>query len=169
MTEQGASEKKLLRLFDDIDQDSIVILDEIDLLAGSLKGKKGDLDVRMASALMSILDRLNQARPFVYVIGNKTVHFKFYSSYSHCFVGLTSRLHAIDPCFLRAGRLDDVVEMNVKTAQARREILDIMTQRTCVCVINQTFPIQLILQRKKKEFHLHRTLIGMRSQRTSLE
>ncbi|KAI9269269.1 P-loop containing nucleoside triphosphate hydrolase protein [Phascolomyces articulosus] len=111
MSEQGASEAKLLRVFNDIKQDSIVILDEIDLLAGSLKGKKGDLDVRIASMLLSILDRLNQKSPFIYIIG------------------LTSRLHAMDSSFLRAGRLDDVQEILIKTPQSRREILEIMTQR----------------------------------------
>ncbi|KAI9496440.1 P-loop containing nucleoside triphosphate hydrolase protein [Zychaea mexicana] len=113
MSEQGASESKLLRVFNDIRQNSIVIVDEIDLLAGSLKGKKGDLDVRIASTLLSILDRLNQHPlcPFIYIIG------------------LTSRLHAMDGSFLRAGRLDDVHEVVIKTSQARREILEIMAQR----------------------------------------
>ncbi|KAG2214735.1 hypothetical protein INT45_013790 [Circinella minor] len=111
MSEQGATETKLLRVFNDIKQNSIVILDEIDLLAGKLKGKKGDLDVRIASMLLSILDNLNQKEPFIYIIG------------------LTSRLHAIDDSFLRAGRLDDVQEVLIKTSQSRREILDIMTQR----------------------------------------
>ena len=44
-------------------------------------------------------------------------------------LGLTSRLHAMDDSFLRAGRLDDVQEILIKTPQSRREILDIMTQR----------------------------------------
>ena len=35
----------------------------------------------------------------------------------------------MDDSFIRAGRLDDVQEVLIKTPQSRREILDIMTQR----------------------------------------
>lgn len=43
-------------------------------------------------------------------------------------LGVTSRLHAVNPCFLRSGRLDDIQEIIINTPAARYEILDIMTQ-----------------------------------------
>ncbi|KAL1933312.1 hypothetical protein VTP01DRAFT_7402 [Rhizomucor pusillus] len=113
--EEGASEAKLLKLFKSAQQHpfSIVILDELDLLAVRLAGKKSDLDIRVAATLKDILDNVNthDSQHSVYVIG------------------LTSRLHAIDPCFLRSGRLDTIFELTIKTPLARQQVLDILARR----------------------------------------
>ncbi|KAI9029876.1 P-loop containing nucleoside triphosphate hydrolase protein [Phycomyces nitens] len=115
MTEEGASEAKLKGLFDTALQHklSILILDEIDMLAGTLDHKKTGLDSRLGSLLLSLIDRINQPDDdhLVYV------------------VGITSRLHAVDPCFLRSGRLDKVEEIVIKDAKQRLEILIILAQR----------------------------------------
>ncbi|CDS12876.1 hypothetical protein LRAMOSA05060 [Lichtheimia ramosa] len=97
-SEQGASEAKLLNFFQDA-KDCIVVLDEMDMLAGQ--------EVKVASALLSVIDR---DETFLYIIG------------------VTSRLHAVNPWFLRSGRLDDIQEIIINTPAARYEILDIMTQ-----------------------------------------
>ena len=55
--EQGASEDKLLRFFKDA-KDCIVVLDEMDMLAGQ--------EVKVASALLSVIDR---DQTFLYIIG----------------------------------------------------------------------------------------------------
>lgn len=71
--EEGASEAKLLKLFKSAQQHpfSIVILDELDLLAVRLAGKKSDLDIRVAATLKDILDNVNthDSQHSVYVIG----------------------------------------------------------------------------------------------------
>lgn len=43
-------------------------------------------------------------------------------------IGLTSRLHAIDPSFIRSGRLDDLQELIIKLPEQRYAILDILTK-----------------------------------------
>lgn len=52
--------------------------------------------------------------------------------------GTTSRLHAIDPVFIRSGRLDMVVEIATKLPQQRYEILQIITKCN---VYQQTRPL----------------------------
>lgn len=86
---------------------SILILDEFDMIAGKLTSKKGSLDMRISSMLMSLIDGLNDN---VFVIG------------------LSSRLHAVDPSFLRSGRLDDIQEIIIKLPEQRYDILKIITK-----------------------------------------
>lgn len=107
--EEGASETKLSKVFERANQDksSIIILDEIDMIAGKLTSKKASLDMRISSILMSLIDGLNSG---VFVMG------------------LTSRLHAVDPSFLRSGRLDDVQEIVIKLPEQRYDVLNIITQ-----------------------------------------
>lgn len=107
--EEGASETKLSKVFERANQDksSIIILDEIDMIAGKLTSKKASLDMRISSILMSLIDGLNSG---VFVMG------------------LTSRLHAVNPSFLRSGRLDDVQEIIIKLPEQRFEVLNIITQ-----------------------------------------
>lgn len=76
------------------------------MIAGKWTSKKSALDMRISSMLMSLIDNI----PNVFVIG------------------LSSRLHAIDPSFTRSGRLDDVQEIIIKLPRQRYEILDIITK-----------------------------------------
>jgi ATP-dependent 26S proteasome regulatory subunit len=85
---------------------SILILDDIDMLMGKWTSKKSGLDMRISSILLSLIDQLKDA----YIIG------------------LTSRLHAIDPSFLRSGRLDDLKEITIKLPEQRFAILQIVTK-----------------------------------------
>ncbi|KAI7906746.1 P-loop containing nucleoside triphosphate hydrolase protein [Cokeromyces recurvatus] len=100
---------KLANFFKQIKQHSmsILILDELDMIAGKWTSKKSALDIRLASMLMMLIDDLKNA----YIIG------------------ITSRLHAIDTSFLRSGRLDDLQIMSVKTPKQRYEILNILTKK----------------------------------------
>lgn len=86
---------------------SILILDELDMIAGFITSKKSGLDMRLSSLLASLIDKMGSN---VYVIG------------------LTNRLHAIDPSFLRSGRIDDVREIVVKLPEQRYAILQIVTK-----------------------------------------
>ncbi|KAF7725351.1 hypothetical protein EC973_009691 [Apophysomyces ossiformis] len=111
--EEGASEMKLKSLFDDAKKHklSLLVLDEIDMLTA--RGRKDAVDARISSTLLSLLDEMNgpHATNFIFIIG------------------LSSRLHAIDPCFLNSGRLDHHEELLIKLADQRYAILAILTQR----------------------------------------
>ncbi|KAI9264680.1 P-loop containing nucleoside triphosphate hydrolase protein [Helicostylum pulchrum] len=122
--EEGASETKLSKVFERANQDknSIIILDEIDMIAGKLTSKKASLDMRISSILMSLIDGLNSG---VFVMG------------------LTSRLHAVDPSFLRSGRLDDVQEIIIKLPEQRYEVLNIITQALPFCSVQEKEAILL--------------------------
>ncbi|SAM08560.1 hypothetical protein [Absidia glauca] len=110
-TEEGASETKLRAVFDAAKAHStmaLVIVDEWDMLAGKLIKSKTGLDTRVTSMMQSCIDD-NQGQVFI--------------------LALTNRLHAIDPSFLRSGRLDDVQELVVKFPSQRYDILTLLTQR----------------------------------------
>lgn len=106
--EEGVSESALFDFFNQAKRHamSLLILDEIDMIAGKWTSKKSDLDMRLSSMLMSCIDNVSNA----YVIG------------------MTSRLHAIEPAFLRSGRLDDLQEIIINTPEQRYAILSIITQ-----------------------------------------
>lgn len=67
-SEQGATEAHVRSIFQQASQHplAIVILDELDLLACTLKDKDGDLDVRIASTLLSVIDNMDG---HIYVLG----------------------------------------------------------------------------------------------------
>ncbi|ORZ02134.1 P-loop containing nucleoside triphosphate hydrolase protein [Syncephalastrum racemosum] len=127
-TEQGATETHIRSIFQEACQHpcAIIILDELDLLACSLKDKKGDLDVRISSTLLSLIDSMEG---HVYVLG------------------LTSRLHAIDPCFLRSGRLDSIHELTFTSSKQRYDVLHILSQKLPFCGTDRYSILQLIAQR----------------------
>jgi ATP-dependent 26S proteasome regulatory subunit len=87
---------------------ALVIVDEWDMLAGKLIKSKTGLDTRVTSMMQSCIDD-NQGQVFI--------------------LALTNRLHAIDPSFLRSGRLDDVQELVIKFPSQRYDILTLLTQR----------------------------------------
>ncbi|KAI8340216.1 P-loop containing nucleoside triphosphate hydrolase protein [Chlamydoabsidia padenii] len=112
-TEEGASETKLRTTFTEAKKKAqqqsvvLVIVDEWDMLAGKLSKNKTGLDTRVTSMMQNCIDEDNG----VFVLA------------------LTNRLHAIDPSFLRSGRLDDVQELVVKFASQRYDILTLLTKR----------------------------------------
>lgn len=107
--EEGASESELIRFFEQSKQHkmTILVLDEIDIITGKWSSKKGNLDIRISSILTQLIDQ-SEKNTFI--------------------LGTTSRLHAIDPSFLRSGRLDTIQEIAIKRPWQRYEILDIMTK-----------------------------------------
>ncbi|RCH95460.1 Spermatoproteinsis associated protein 5 [Rhizopus azygosporus] len=80
---------------------------EIDIISGRASTRKSKLDIRIFSVLLHLIDQLGK-NGFI--------------------IGTTSRLHAIDPVFIRSGRLDMVVEIATKLPQQRYEILQIITK-----------------------------------------
>ncbi|OBZ87913.1 hypothetical protein A0J61_04039 [Choanephora cucurbitarum] len=109
VAKEGVSELKLLSFFEQAKQHNdltLLILDEMDMLASKWTSKKSPLDMRLSSLFMSLIDKSDN----IFLIG------------------LTSRLHAIEPAFIRSGRLDDVQEIVIKYPEQRYEILNIITK-----------------------------------------
>ncbi|CAO3675126.1 unnamed protein product [Umbelopsis vinacea] len=114
-TEEGASEAIIAKTFSSltINKLSIVILDEIDMIASESAVKKAGVEARAFDVLMSELDKINQSTSTGYIF----------------VIGLTNRAHAIHPALTRSGRLDRVIELNVKTPIQRESILHILSKK----------------------------------------
>lgn len=104
----GESEEKLRQIFKDAQDNapSIVFIDEIDSIAPKREEVSGELEKRIVSQLLSLMDGL-QSRGKVVVIG------------------ATNRPDALDPALRRPGRFDREIEIGVPDEQSRLEILQI--------------------------------------------
>jgi transitional endoplasmic reticulum ATPase len=105
----GESEERLREVFKQAQENapSIVLIDEIDSIAPKREEVTGEVEKRVVSQLLSLMDGM-QARGKVVVIG------------------VTNRINAIDPALRRPGRFDR--EIGVPSRAARLEILQIHTQ-----------------------------------------
>ena len=88
---------------------SVIFIDELDAIAPSRERVSGDLEVRIVSQLLTMMDGLNQ-RGQVIVIG------------------ATNRLSAIDPALRRPGRFDREIEIPPPDTSGREAILRIHTR-----------------------------------------
>jgi len=107
----GESEERLRQLFREAEENapSIVFMDEIDAIAPKREEATGEVERRMVSQLLALMDGL-KARGQVIVIG------------------ATNRPNAIDPALRRPGRFDREIEIGIPDREARREILTIHTR-----------------------------------------
>ncbi len=107
----GESEKKIRAIFDEAEKNapSIIFIDEIDSLAPKREDAGGEVERRVVSQLLTMMDGL-QSRGKVVVIG------------------ATNRPNAIDPALRRPGRFDREVEISVPDKAGRRQILQIHTR-----------------------------------------
>lgn len=107
----GESEEKMRQIFKDAQENapSIIFMDEIDAIAPKREEVTGEVERRMVSQLLTLLDGL-KARGQVIVIG------------------ATNRPNSIDPALRRPGRFDREVELGVPDRPARREIMQIHTR-----------------------------------------
>jgi len=107
----GESEKKIREIFDDAEKNapSIIFIDEIDSLAPKREDAGGEVERRVVSQLLTMMDGL-QARGKVVVIG------------------ATNRINALDPALRRPGRFDREVEISVPDKAGRLQILKIHTR-----------------------------------------
>jgi len=87
----------------------IVLIDEIDSIAPKREEVTGEVEKRVVSQLLSLMDGM-QARGKVVVIG------------------VTNRINALDPALRRPGRFDREIEIGVPSRAARLEILQIHTR-----------------------------------------
>ncbi|MCX6773207.1 MAG: CDC48 family AAA ATPase [Candidatus Micrarchaeota archaeon] len=107
----GESEEKLRQLFKDAQENapSIIFMDEIDAIAPKREEVTGEVERRMVSQLLTLMDGL-KGRGQVIVIG------------------ATNRPNSIDPALRRPGRFDREVELGVPDRMGRKEILQIHTR-----------------------------------------
>ncbi len=107
----GESEEKLRSIFKEAQDNapSIIFIDEIDSIAPKREEVSGELEKRIVSQLLSIMDGI-EARGKIVVIG------------------ATNRPDSIDPALRRPGRFDREIEIGIPDEKSRLEILQIHTR-----------------------------------------
>ncbi len=107
----GESEKKIRDIFEEAEKTAptIVFIDEIDALAPKREEVQGEVERRVVSQLLTMMDGL-KARGKVIVIA------------------ATNRVNAIDPALRRPGRFDREIEVGVPDKEGRLAILKIHTR-----------------------------------------
>jgi transitional endoplasmic reticulum ATPase len=104
----GESEKKIRDIFEDAEKNapSIIFIDEIDSIAPKREDSSGEVERRVVSQLLTMMDGL-QSRGKVVVIG------------------ATNRPNSIDPALRRPGRFDREVEIRAPDKKGRLQVLKI--------------------------------------------
>jgi transitional endoplasmic reticulum ATPase len=107
----GESEERLRETFKQAQDNapSIIFIDEIDSIAPKREEVSGDVEKRVVSQLLTLMDGL-QSRGKVVVIG------------------ATNRPDALDPALRRPGRFDREIEIGIPDQTGRLEILEIHTR-----------------------------------------
>lgn len=107
----GESEERLRQLFKEAEENAptIIFMDEIDAIAPKREDATGEVERRMVSQLLALMDGL-KARGQVVVIG------------------ATNRPNAIDQALRRPGRFDREIEIGIPDRDARKDILTIHTR-----------------------------------------
>src|SRR3989344_4709104 len=107
----GESEENLRKKFEEAEKHapSIVFIDEIDSIAPKREEVKGEVEKRVVSQLLTLMDGL-QARGKVVVIG------------------ATNIPNSLDPALRRPGRFDREIELGVPNKDGRKEMLQIHTR-----------------------------------------
>ncbi len=107
----GESEERLREIFKQAEENSpsIVFIDEIDSIAPKREEVSGELEKRIVSQLLTLMDGM-KSRGKVVVIA------------------ATNRPDSIDPALRRPGRLDREIEIGIPDAEGRYDILSIHTR-----------------------------------------
>jgi transitional endoplasmic reticulum ATPase len=107
----GESEERLRDTFRQAQENSpsIIFIDEIDSIAPKREEVSGDVEKRVVSQLLSLMDGI-EARGKLVVIG------------------ATNRPNAIDPALRRPGRFDREIEIGIPDDEGRFDILQIHTR-----------------------------------------
>ena len=107
----GESEERLRETFKQAQENapSIIFIDEIDSIAPKREEVSGDVEKRVVSQLLTMMDGL-ESRGKVVVIG------------------ATNRPDALDPALRRPGRFDREIEIGIPDQNGRSEILQIHTR-----------------------------------------
>ncbi|MCJ7431359.1 CDC48 family AAA ATPase, partial [Candidatus Bathyarchaeota archaeon] len=107
----GESEARVREIFSEAEKNKpcIIFIDEIDAIAPKREEVHGEVEKRVVSQLLSLMDGL-EPRGQILVIG------------------ATNRPNALDPAIRRAGRFDREIEIGVPNRAGRFEILQIHTR-----------------------------------------
>src|ERR671932_2317395 len=107
----GESEERLREVFKEAEENapSIIFIDEIDSIAPKREEVSGDVEKRVVSQLLTLMDGL-KSRGKLVVIGE------------------TNRPNALDPALRRPGRFDREIEIGIPDEQGRYDILQIHTR-----------------------------------------
>ncbi len=107
----GESEKKIRDIFEEAEKTApaIIFIDEIDAVAPKREDVTGEVERRVVSQLLAMMDGL-KSRGKVVVIG------------------ATNRVNALDPALRRPGRFDREIEVGVPSKEGRLTILKIHTR-----------------------------------------
>jgi transitional endoplasmic reticulum ATPase len=107
----GEAEERLREIFKKAEENSpsIIFIDEIDAIAPKREEVVGEVEKRIVSQLLTLMDGL-KSRGKVVVIA------------------ATNRPNAIDPALRRPGRFDREIELGVPDRQGRKEVLQIHTR-----------------------------------------
>ena len=107
----GESEKKIRDIFEEAEKTAptIIFIDELDAIAPKREEVSGEVERRVVSQILTMMDGLN-GRGKVIVIG------------------ATNRVNAIDPALRRPGRFDREIEVGVPGKDGRLQILKIHTR-----------------------------------------
>jgi transitional endoplasmic reticulum ATPase len=107
----GESEERLRDIFKQSEENapSIIFIDEIDSIAPKREEVTGEVEKRVVSQLLTLLDGM-KSRGKVVVIA------------------ATNRPDSLDPALRRPGRLDREIEIGIPNEEGRKEILDIHTR-----------------------------------------
>ncbi|MFA5108148.1 MAG: CDC48 family AAA ATPase [Candidatus Micrarchaeia archaeon] len=107
----GESEERLRQIFKDAEENAptIIFMDEIDAIAPKREEVNGEVERRMVSQLLTLLDGM-KTRGKVIIIG------------------ATNRPNSIDQALRRPGRFDREIEIGVPDREARHEIMQIHTR-----------------------------------------
>jgi len=107
----GESESNLRKAFEEAEKNapSIIFIDEIDSIAPKREKTQGEVERRIVSQLLTLMDGM-KGRSHVVVIG------------------ATNRPNSIDPALRRFGRFDREVDIGIPDATGRLEILRIHTK-----------------------------------------
>ena len=104
----GESEKKIRNIFDEAEKNapSIIFIDEIDAIAPKREETHGEVERRVVSQLLTMMDGLNSRGQVI-------------------IIGATNRVNAIDPALRRPGRFDREIVIGVPNKKGRLETLKI--------------------------------------------
>ncbi len=107
----GESESRLREVFEEAEKNapSIIFIDELDSIAPKREEVTGDVERRVVSQLLTLMDGL-KSRGKVIVIA------------------ATNRPNAIDPALRRGGRFDREIEIGIPNQEGRRAIFQIHTR-----------------------------------------
>lgn len=104
----GESEERLRKLFREAEENapSIIFIDEIDSIAPKREEVFGEVEKRLVSQLLTLMDGLKTR--------GETI-----------IIGATNRPDALDPALRRPGRFDREIEIGIPDRDGRKEILQI--------------------------------------------